>query len=659
MAAPAFIRRAEPRDYPEVLALARLVATTGDAFPWEGFDAATREDEDAQEAMLAEMWLPEPAHQREAFVCEVEDFTGIAGVYVLQPNGLGRCSHVAQGAYMVTPNLRGRGLGKQLCAHSLREAKRRQYKGMQFDMVVATNIAAIKAWTSCGFKTMCSLPCVFRHPDQGFVDAHVMFHDLEGVSIGFRKSVLSGLQQPMSARPAASSNYVVGDEVRIPLTLPPLEPSALASTAPSAARRFEVEPPLPDGLDICPMTGAIEGAPTQPCPETTYRITAHITSEATFQIADTARSSEASACINEDFAAMLDNVVDLHDMPKEPARVRAFGDWMIWMVHRAWLNDPTLIDFDFTNMHMPAPHLEERIAPKLVKAMHTNTHIEVLSLSNTDVHKSTAIELAEALGKNCTLKTLNLEGNYLDSNCVRELALSIGASPGSHLEHLRLSHQKQMGAFFGRPAEEAVGQMMQRNETIVKLGFECDDANWRNLIDRALLRNNDFSRRRSHAHSADVEEMPAEEKTLAQVKLHEIPASPPSEVFAEGSDRHSLLRSYMAQNLQLPTTSQLQHYAKNSGAPMSYTTAGPLIRECRAWLLDRAVASQVTVVDAFGVSSDGTFRAWQSNDERWTVELLDASACRLTFKALQEPAVFLSPAWSPWISRTKPSLAGA
>jgi len=58
---------------------------------------------------------------------------------------------------------------------------------------------------------------------------------------------------------------------------------------------------------------------------------------------------------------------------------------MIWMVHRAWLNDPTLIDFNFNSMHMPEPHLEPRIAPKLVKAMEFNNHVEVLSLSNANV----------------------------------------------------------------------------------------------------------------------------------------------------------------------------------------------------------------------------------------------------------------------------------
>merc|ERR1740117_1937666 len=170
----------------------------------------------------------------------------------------------------------------------------------------------------------------------------------------------------------------------------------------------------------------------------TYRITSDANAEVTFQVKDVVRRrprpSEATIHINEDFAEQLENILDVADMPKEPLKTRAFGDWMVWMVHRAWLNDPTLIDFSFNSMHMPAPHLEGRIAPKLMKAMQTNSYIEVLSLSNANVQKSTALELAQALRQNCTVRTLNLEANCLDSNSIRELALSITDNSATTLE---------------------------------------------------------------------------------------------------------------------------------------------------------------------------------------------------------------------------------
>merc|ERR1719333_188830 len=90
-----------------------------------------------------------------------------------------------------------------------------------------------------------------------------------------------------------------------------------------------------------------------------------------------------------------------------PLRVKAFGDWMVWMVHRAYLNDPELVELNFNNMHMPPGHMEHRIAPKLMKAMETNTHIECLSLMNSNLQKQQGVELAASLLKNCSLQVLN------------------------------------------------------------------------------------------------------------------------------------------------------------------------------------------------------------------------------------------------------------
>lgn len=652
MQAKSHIRRAGHQDFAQVLELARVAAAAGDAFAWEGLCAATRNGEKEQEALLVETWLPEPSRNRDVFVCEVEGFAGIAGVYVLQPNGPGRCSHVAQCAYIVAPNLRCQGLGKQLCAHSLREAKRLNYRGMQFDMVVSTNVAAIKAWSSCGFKTLCTLPQVFRHQEHGFVDAHVMSHDLLTV-----ENIDQNAQQ-LESLPAILT-YRIGDDVHIPLHIPSIQSPAVRIATSASRLSFEVQPALPEGLELCEQTCSIRGSPLIPCPETTYSITTSVTNATTFQVTEVQRTSVASVQVDEHLACQIDGIIDLCDMPREPAKVGTYGDWMIWMVHRAWLNDPTLMELSFNNMAMPAPHLEERIAPKLMKAMQTNSHLEVLSLSNADVHKSSAFELAEALRSNCTLRTLNLEGNYLDSNCVRELALSVAATPTSCLEHIRFSHQRQMGAFFGRPTEEAVGQMMQKNETILKLGFECDDAHWRNLIDRALLRNNDFSRKRLNSMLLDVEDVPSEDKTLRHLILHEAPSAAPSSAFLEGSDGHNLIRAYMAQNLQLPTTSQLQHYAKNIDATITYRIAGPLIREMRGLLLDGALQTEISAVDAFGVSTVGKLRAWRKVDEHWMVDVWANSGGRFTFKADGGPGVFLSEAWTAWIRPGKPSRAGA
>merc|ERR1719401_872296 len=112
---------------------------------------------------------------------------------------------------------------------------------------------------------------------------------------------------------------------------------------------------------------------------------------------------------------------------------------------------------------MPDAHVERRIAPKLMEAVGRNTHLQVLSLSNSNVQKAQGVELAESLWRNTTLRVVNLEGNSLDSAAVRALALAVKDNDRCSIEFLRFSHQKQVGGAFGRPTEQAVGEMMEGN----------------------------------------------------------------------------------------------------------------------------------------------------------------------------------------------------
>jgi ribosomal protein S18 acetylase RimI-like enzyme len=50
---------------------------------------------------------------------------------------------------------------------------------MQFNFVVATNTGAVRLWERCGFRIVGRLPGAFEHPALGFVDALVMFRDLD------------------------------------------------------------------------------------------------------------------------------------------------------------------------------------------------------------------------------------------------------------------------------------------------------------------------------------------------------------------------------------------------------------------------------------------------------------------------------------------------
>ena len=74
--------------------------------------------------------------------------------------------------------LRGRGLAVAMCEHSLEVARQIGFTAMQFNFVVATNTAAVRAWERCGFAVIGRIPGAYRHKEQGFVDALVMYRAL-------------------------------------------------------------------------------------------------------------------------------------------------------------------------------------------------------------------------------------------------------------------------------------------------------------------------------------------------------------------------------------------------------------------------------------------------------------------------------------------------
>lgn len=158
------LRAATPADADAIWAILEPILRAGEPF-------ALPADWSREEALG--YWL-QPAHR--AFVAERNG--RLLGAYYLRPNQLGPGDHVANGSYATHPDARGQGVARAMGLHSFEAARQAGFTALQFNLVLATNAAAIGLWRSLGMNAVGRLPQVFRHPRLGLVDALVMHRPL-------------------------------------------------------------------------------------------------------------------------------------------------------------------------------------------------------------------------------------------------------------------------------------------------------------------------------------------------------------------------------------------------------------------------------------------------------------------------------------------------
>ena len=102
----------------------------------------------------------------------------ILGLYILHPNNIGRCGHIANASYAVSRGARGLHIGEKLVLDCLAEAKRAGFSIMQFNAVVATNIHALHLYKRLGFTPLGTIPRGFRRKDGHYEDIVVHYKEL-------------------------------------------------------------------------------------------------------------------------------------------------------------------------------------------------------------------------------------------------------------------------------------------------------------------------------------------------------------------------------------------------------------------------------------------------------------------------------------------------
>ena len=130
-------------------------------------------DPDIDEAEAHRYWVELP---RATFISEMDG--EIRGTYYIKPNQPGSGSHVCNCGYIVAAAARGQGIASAMCEHSQEVAREMGFRAMQYNLVVATNTGAVRLWKKHGFQIIGTLPGAFKHPQLGYVDAHVMYKNL-------------------------------------------------------------------------------------------------------------------------------------------------------------------------------------------------------------------------------------------------------------------------------------------------------------------------------------------------------------------------------------------------------------------------------------------------------------------------------------------------
>ena len=113
------------------------------------------------------------AEQTLTTVAAIDD--KLFGLYILHPNNVGRCGHVANASYAVVPEARGCGIGRALVEDSLAQAAALGFRGLQFNAVVASNEGAIHLYESLGFKRVGTVPEGFLNGRGVYEDIHVFY----------------------------------------------------------------------------------------------------------------------------------------------------------------------------------------------------------------------------------------------------------------------------------------------------------------------------------------------------------------------------------------------------------------------------------------------------------------------------------------------------
>ncbi len=157
------IRKYRTSDLPVIIELWNSVVEAGDAFPQE-------------ELLNEETGAAFFAAQSCTVVLEEDD--QVLGLYILHPNNVGRCSHIANASYAIDASVRGKHLGEALVFDSIRKARALGFQILQFNAVVESNTRACHLYERIGFQQLGVIPGGFRMKNGKYENICLYYYEL-------------------------------------------------------------------------------------------------------------------------------------------------------------------------------------------------------------------------------------------------------------------------------------------------------------------------------------------------------------------------------------------------------------------------------------------------------------------------------------------------
>ncbi|XP_062536839.1 tropomodulin-1 isoform X2 [Armigeres subalbatus] len=146
-------------------------------------------------------------------------------------------------------------------------------------------------------------------------------------------------------------------------------------------------------------------------------------------------------------------------------------------------DDSKLVDVNLNNIKTISDEQYE----KLFDALQSNTHLEVLSLTNVGLTDRTALLLAAAIERNHTLRVLNVETNFISPPVIVTLVKSLLTQ--MTIEEFRASNQRSQ--VLGNKIEMEITDLVEKNTTLLRLGLHLEFNDARHRVAAHLQRNID------------------------------------------------------------------------------------------------------------------------------------------------------------------------